>query len=189
MSQIKTHWSIKLQRLMALLYYFASLGTQYFPMLRWPLLGSHGELEKSCVRFWEKSHYLDCLWEPGCFCGCSCFGLYCITSGYQLMRTTEDLIFLSNSLFLPFRSGRKWPGIYSSHNGQWKGRLHWERSANPRRWWWRYTLWDSQTEAKDGYYGRDILWQMAHYSYQPELSADNVALSIVTCQVLICIRR
>lgn len=75
------------------------------------------------------------------------------------MRTTENLIILSNSLFLPFRSGRKWPGIYSSHNGQWEGRLHWERSANPRRWWWRYTIWDSQTEAKDGYYGRDILWQ------------------------------
>lgn len=93
------------------------------------------------------------------------------------MRTTEDLIFLSNSCFLPFRSGRKWPGIYSSHNGQWKGRLHWERSANPGRWRWRYTIWDSQTEAKDGYYGRDILWQMAHRSYQTEFSADALALS------------
>lgn len=33
---------------------------------------------------------------------------FCITSGLiQVMRTSEDLIFLSNSFFLPFRSGRK----------------------------------------------------------------------------------
>lgn len=121
--------------------------------------------------------------QLGSFCSYFYIDLYCITWG--LIKRIKD-VSVQLFLFLPFRSGRKWPGIYSSHNGQRKGRLHWQRSADPWRWWWGYSVWDSQTEAKDGYYGRDILWQMTgHFSV-----VQSACFSIkYHYQTLICMRR
>lgn len=188
----KSHWSIKCEHQVTktdgftlILFSLAHSNSQYWDDHCW----AHVENLRNPV--WDSEKNLTtCALSERQVVSVDVLALvcFCITSGLIQVMRTEDLIFLSNSFFLPFRSGRKWPGIYSSHNGQWKGRLHWERGANPRRWWWRYTIWDSQTEAKDGYHGRDILWQMAYHSYQHKLSTDPLALSTVTCQVLNCMR-
>lgn len=62
--------------------------------------------------------------------------------------------------FLFPRPGREWSGIYPSHHGQWQRRLHWQRRADSGRRRWRHIMWNSQTETKDGHYGRDILCWM-----------------------------